>query len=314
MGGGGAVSLLGLNEGGRSAGSGAHAAVADGANASTNSVAGEWGRPNPPPPPPLPPPPPPPNGDLAAGAMRNAMILCATLGGGNVVPNCYAPSVGLAFHNRAPDGAADEGGGGGGGASSSLRKERAKGLTHVERWEHNFDLLATFCEREGHCELPYRHEEGGEKLGKWLSNQKHVHGKGTLDAARRLRLEALGVKFKAVELAWERNFGLLLAFRAREGHCDVPPRHEELGEKLGGWLGWQRTARGKGTLDAARRARLEALGVAWDRGEATKGKSQFERFERNFELLAAFNAREGHADVPAKHLEQGMKLGKVRLM
>ena len=47
------------------------------------------------------------------------------------------------------------------------------------------------------------------------------------------------------------KFGLLLAFRDREGHCDVPDRHEEQGVKLGNWLSYQRAARKKGTCACA---------------------------------------------------------------
>ena len=45
----------------------------------------------------------------------------------------------------------------------------------------------------------------------------------------------------AVELVdrWERMYGLLQAYRAREGSANVPNRHEEGGEKLGLWLSRQ---------------------------------------------------------------------------
>ena len=73
-------------------------------------------------------------------------------------------------------------------------------------------------------------------------------------------------------------FGLLQAFREREGHANVPYRHVEDGEKLGSWLSTQRTrykARGLSEAECKRRRasalsdgeveRLEALGVVWQR-------------------------------------------------
>jgi len=63
--------------------------------------------------------------------------------------------------------------------------------------------------------------------------------------------------------SWERSHGLLLAFKAREGHCDVPNKHEEQGDKLGGWLSTQRKAYKRGTLEARRVAALEECGVRW---------------------------------------------------
>ena len=106
-----------------------------------------------------------------------------------------------------------------------------------QRWERNFALLTAFREREGRCEVPAKHEEEGVKLGDWLSKQRTAHTNGTLDAARRTRLEALGVVWgTSFEQQWERCFALLTAFREREGRCEVPARHEEQGVKLGDWL------------------------------------------------------------------------------
>ena len=50
-----------------------------------------------------------------------------------------------------------------------------------------------------------------------------------------------------------------------------------------------------------RRRRLEALGVAWDVAAA--------QWERNYALLRAYVEREGHANVPATHKEDGERLG-----
>ena len=133
-----------------------------------------------------------------------------------------------------------------------------------QQWNDAFELLTAFHERELHCDVPFKHEEAGVRLGAWLGGQRIAHGKGTLNAARLVRLETLGVVSDVLEKQWDGAFELLVAFRERELHCDVPSRHEEAGVRLEAWLGGQRIAHGKGTLDAARRARLETLGVVWD--------------------------------------------------
>ena len=68
---------------------------------------------------------------------------------------------------------------------------------------------------------------------------------------------------------WERNFGLLSVYRAREGNAGVPHSHEEKGVKLGRWLNTQRVAFKAGRLDQARQERLTSLGVEWNALEAT---------------------------------------------
>ena len=130
------------------------------------------------------------------------------------------------------------------------------------------------------------------------------------------RLEALGVAWDAVAAQWEKNYALLRAFVAREGHANVPATHKEDGERLGGWLAKQRErCQARGMSEEERKAkragaplsdeevaRLEAVGVAWDAVAA--------QWERKYALLRTFVEREGHANVPATHEEDGEKLGQ----
>ena len=138
------------------------------------------------------------------------------------------------------------------------------GISAEQRWERNIALLKAFREREGDCEVSARHEEEGVTLGDWLVKQRVAHKNGTLDAARQTQLEALGVVWGiSAEQRWERNFALLKTFSEREGGCKVPERHEEEGVKLGSWLCNLRKAHKNGTLGAAQRTQLEALGAVW---------------------------------------------------
>lgn len=187
------------------------------------------------------------------------------------------------------------------GAFADARHANAVMLELTGLWERNFGLMVAFRDREAHCDVPVKHTEQGVKLGTWLNNQRVAYGKRTLNAARRERLEALGVAWDVHEAHWERGVELLTAFRDREAHCNVPAKHEEMGEKLGKWLSNQRAAHGKGVLDTVRLERLEKLGVVWDPFE--------QQWERNFELLTAFHDREAHCDVPTKHEEKDVKLG-----
>ena len=180
-----------------------------------------------------------------------------------------------------------------------LRKQRAeckKGVLDQERqerleslgvlndpckaqWMHNFGLLSAYRARERHADVPCQHEEEGVMLGAWLSSQRVEFKKGKLEQARQEQLESLGVLWDPIEAQWEHNFGLLSAYRAREGHADVPFQHEEEGVMLGTWLSAQRLDFKKGKLDQARKERLESLGVLWDPME--------EQWVHNFGLLPA---------------------------
>ncbi|OLQ14108.1 hypothetical protein AK812_SmicGene1850 [Symbiodinium microadriaticum] len=82
-------------------------------------------------------------------------------------------------------------------------------------------------------------------------------------------------------LEWDHRYGQLLAYRAREGDCDV--------ESLLKWL----------------RRLLEDL--SYD------NRTLEQRWKDNFAGLRSFVKREGHADVPAKHVEGEVKLGRQKL-
>ena len=92
------------------------------------------------------------------------------------------------------------------------------------------------------------------------------------------RLEALGVSWDPLAAQWERMYGLLAAYREREGHANVPDSHMEDGERLGGWVREQRKRyKARSWSEAERKGkrlsalsdeeveRLEALGVLWSR-------------------------------------------------
>ena len=187
------------------------------------------------------------------------------------------------------------------GELSAARQGRLESLGMVWKvrltWDESFALLSRYCEREGHCRVPQSHAEDGRALGLWIMTQRRAYVKGALGAARKQRLKSLGMVWDPLAQQWERGFELLTAFRDREAHFDVPEKHEEQGVKLRAWLRTQRLAHGKGTLDAARRARLEALGVVWDASEAL--------WETQLERLREFHAREGHCRLFLSEVKHG---------
>jgi len=125
--------------------------------------------------------------------------------------------------------------------------------------------------------------------------------------------EGVGVEFaKAFDVAVvdrateniEMWFGLLEAFATREGHSRVPKKHIENGRRLGATISKWRTRYNKNTLPREAIIRLENHpGWTWDpRADDT---------ELRFAALDSFVAREGHAQVPVGHIEDGFALGSA---
>jgi len=98
---------------------------------------------------------------------------------------------------------------------------------------------------------------------------------GTIPNRYQQRLERLGVKWTRQKdtpstASWDAMLVLFRQYKEREGHGNVPQRHVEAHENLGKWLSNQRTLKKQGTLDPARRRRLEEIGVVWKINDASR--------------------------------------------
>ena len=189
------------------------------------------------------------------------------------------------------------------GTMSDERRQRLNALGFVwdpfeTDWEEGFRYLTQYKVREGHCRVPARYSENGFKLGHWVNYQRSCEA--SISDERRQRLDALGFVWDPLETDWDKGFGYLKAYVEREGHCRVPASHEESsGFRLGPWVNTQRL--NEKSLSDERRQRLDALGFVWGPIEAD--------WDKCFIYLKAYVEREGHCRVPARHIENGFKLG-----
>ena len=101
---------------------------------------------------------------------------------------------------------------------------------------------------------------------------------------------------------WQEAIAHLRAYSEREGHARVPRAHVEDGFPLGHWVNTRRAWHRRGRLSAARQRELERVpGWVWDPFE----HDWLEGLSR----LREYVVREGHALVPAAHIESGFRLG-----
>jgi hypothetical protein len=129
--------------------------------------------------------------------------------------------------------------------------------------------LMAFKEREGHCNVPFRYEEGDIKLGVWLIRQRQAYrgiGTNKITKEQIAQLEALGVVWDVYDEKWNQNYEALKAFKAREGHCNVPTKHVEGGVNIGHWLNRQRqiyNGNTQGKISKERADQFEEIGDVW---------------------------------------------------
>ena len=110
-------------------------------------------------------------------------------------------------------------------------------------WREMLALLVHYTAREGHCRVPFLHKEESLNLGTWVGTQRTANKNGFLSQEKIQRLESIAMVWTAIDPRWEEMFALLVQYKAREGHCNVPGLHQEESITLGTWVGTQRDAK-----------------------------------------------------------------------
>jgi superfamily II DNA or RNA helicase len=166
---------------------------------------------------------------------------------------------------------------------------------NLNSWSIGFKYLTTYVQREGHARIPQKHVEGGFNLGFWVSHSRVSYKNKNLSIEKIKQLESVpGWVWDDIDYGWEEGLSYLKNFAEREGHTLVPNNHIEDGFKLGIWLANHKRIK----LTAQRVADFESMpGWVWSPQDY------------KYKLLLEYVEREGHARVPQKHKEGGVRLG-----
>src|SRR5262249_7143806 len=175
----------------------------------------------------------------------------------------------------------------------------------TDEWDSAYERLTKFARTNGHARVPAKHVEDGFKLGQWVRVQRTRFQSWTLTRDQRDRLEDVpgwewSLRPTTTKMPWDARFELVRRYAVRHGTCNAPPGYREDGFELNAWIKTQRARRK--TLNEGQVAALKSLpGWTWDPRDDT--------WEEHYSALLRFVAREGHARVPAAHIEGGVKLG-----
>jgi hypothetical protein len=136
--------------------------------------------------------------------------------------------------------------------SQSMRD--AQKHKHDAQWTSNFNKLDEFNTVNGHIDVPKGHE-----LYDWTITQRRARNNPRseceLSAERIALLDGLGFEWNPREASWTSKFKTLEAFKAVNGHLNLPRNHE-----LYGWASKQRSLMKKDELCKERIALLNGLG------------------------------------------------------
>jgi superfamily II DNA or RNA helicase len=164
-------------------------------------------------------------------------------------------------------------------------------------WEDVIDVLAALREQDARLDEIIRAQQVAKGRGEVFNPRafaERIQVLGPLVALEVLERHIGAVVLESLGVLWDERYGELVAFKEREGHCNVPEPYED-NPALGRWVRNQRSRVKAGSVAPDRVARLDALGFVWEPREAL--------WDEVYLHLTQFKAQEGHCDVPASYPE-----------
>ena len=195
-------------------------------------------------------------------------------------------------------------------------------------WEDKYELAKAYYEHHGNLEVPdnfktingYEFDENGEKLGKWIGQQRQAYkGKQKITPERIKKLEEIGMIWDLTKDKWMNNYNLAKIYYEHHGNLEMPQNFktingyefDEKGIKLGGWITTQRQAYkgNKLKLTQEQIKLLEKIGIKWN--------LKTDKWMNNYNLAKAYYAHYGNLEILQnfktingyEYDEKGIKLG-----
>jgi hypothetical protein len=147
--------------------------------------------------------------------------------------------------------------------------------------------------------------ENGEPLTvvetRWIRKQRAKYRSGKLEKDKIKQLESIGVSWAPDDDFWDSMYLKASAIKPVNGKLHIPYDHPD--NRLFNWATNQRALKRKGLLAPDREKKLDAIMFDWNPVDDSG-------FEAKFAKLVEFKAREQHCNVPQRHVEGTIPLGK----
>lgn len=169
-------------------------------------------------------------------------------------------------------------------------------------WERNFAAAVEYHRRHGNLEVPADYvDPNGVRLGAWISNirlgVKNGNDRAPLTADQIRRLDELGMNWEGRHNAtWDKAYLAACRYKREYGNLEIPVAYmTKDGIALGRWIRRQKSAK----LTESRRAKLDALGMIWEKPDPWMEK---------FQLVKSYYDQYGHTKMPADYVVEGVWL------
>jgi superfamily II DNA or RNA helicase len=177
-----------------------------------------------------------------------------------------------------------------------------------ETWMKWYRELEAYAREHGNPHVPSTHAK--TKLAGWVWGQRlrrdgPYGGYPPLTDEQIALLDKLGFRWDANEGKWDAYLEQLKRFKEQHGHCEVGSASEQ-NDDLRQWVRLQRRMNTQGTLDAGRKAKLDAAGFSWTAEVYDRA------WDEMYERLKKYQAQHGDADVPCQWKDDSKLAGWVR--
>jgi len=140
-----------------------------------------------------------------------------------------------------------------------------------QRWSRGLAVLTVYANTHGHAHPPQDTITDSFPLGRWVTDRRTAHRKGTLTPEQIHTLQTLpGWTWNTREQSWSTGLAALSAYADAHGTAAVPYRAQQDGSLLGQWAARQRAAYRAGRLTPPQITALQALpGWSWTSNTAS---------------------------------------------
>lgn len=198
--------------------------------------------------------------------------------------------------------------------AASLTSERIEALDQIGMiwdvpdylWIQNYALAAKYYREHGDLLIPNQYVTSeGVRLGQWIAAMRQAYcGQNgyRLNEDQIRQLDEIGMVWNPYEDRWNRACDCAADFYKRHGHLNIPATYKcEDGFALGQWIDRQRKQYAAGKLSAEREAKLNVLGVVWEKVDP---------WEQRYALAKAYAEENGNLHVPPQFKADGIWLAK----
>ena len=192
--------------------------------------------------------------------------------------------------------------------NGNLKEERIAQLDEIgmvwsvfdAKWEKAYALAAAYYEENGNLNIPRSYvTAAGERLGQWVASQQWAYPKGKLTDEQVERLNRIGMYWgNRNDRQWNEGYQEAKCYFEAHGDLNVPAEYvSPSGYNLGNWVKRQRYTRlnpdkGCGVLTPERIARLNAIGMQWDKPDP---------WQHRYKLAQKYKKAHGNLKIPAKY-------------